>query len=133
MRAEFDKVISTAEVSDYDSVMQRLALIYKPTRANNLLRFWEVLCESGDRGARELYPRATYYRCKAALKLARVGVVGNDWELEKKRRQRLRDNQRELLNTLDGYGEHMRVAMGDEWVDQLQEEAGLPKPDREVG
>lgn len=130
MRADFDKVLSAAEISTSDQVGDRLAIVFGVTTGNKLYRFWELLCEHGDRGVRDQYPRATYYRYKAQLKVARVGVVGNDVEMEQKRREQIRRRQGELLNTLDGYGEHMRAMLGDEWVDELQREAGLPIPDR---
>lgn len=133
MQPEYDKILSFAEVSSSDEVLQRLGVVYSPTRANNLYRFWEVLCTEGDRGAREHYPRRTYYRHKAALKMARIGTVGNDVEFEQKRRERTRAHQLNLLSYLDDYGEHLRSCYGDEFVENLQREAGLPVPKREAG
>jgi hypothetical protein len=126
MRHDYDKVLSFAEISTADDVRQRLGMLFKPTRASNLYRFWEVLCAEGDAGAREHYSRATYYRHRAELKAARIGTLGNDVELEQKRRDRQRAEQLELFQHLEGYGEHLRSMIGDERVDELQRELGLP-------
>ncbi len=130
MRADFDKVISTSEVSSSSEVGDRLAILYGVTAGNKLYRFWELLCEHGERGVKEQYPRATYYRYRTKLKLARIGVVGNDVEIESARRRRNRGELADLLSHLDGYGEHLRACYGDEFVEELQREAALPIPKR---
>ncbi len=130
LKGEYDKVLSFSEISSSDAVLERLAIVYGPTRANNLYRFWEVLCEHGDRGAREHYPRRTYYRHRSALKLARIGIVGNDVEFDRKQREKQMAESLDLFRHLAHYGEDLRGIASDEIVDQLQREAGLPVPDR---
>jgi len=130
MRAEYDKVLSFEEVSSSDDVGDRLAIIFGSAKANRLYRFWEILCEYGDKGAREHYSKATFYRYRSALKLARIGTLGNDVEIQSARRRRTRAEIADLLSHLEGYGEHLRACHGDEFVDELQKEAGLPVPRR---
>jgi hypothetical protein len=130
MRADFDKIISTSEVSSSSEVLDRLAILYGATTANKLYRFWELLCEHGDRGVKDQYPRNTYYRYKTKLKAAKIGVVGNDVEIESARRQRNLGEMADLLSHLDGYGEHLRSCYGDQFVDDLQRKASLPIPSR---
>ncbi len=128
MEDDYQQILSLAELSRTDEVLERLLTIYSGAKANALFRFWELLCLEGDRYVRNMYSRRTYYHYKAQLKVARVGVQGNDAEEVKERKDDIINRQRYLLSHLDNYGEHLRACYGDLYVRKLQRDCGLPEP-----